>query len=790
MSWKNLKLGKKLGIGFGCLIVIVVVIGCTSWYSLYILQDRVEKADVANRLVKDVKDCRVAEKNFMIRGDKKYHDQVHETVAKFIETSEGIKPKIGDPVDMDTLVKAEGLISDYKGNVDTWVKLHYAALQSEEELMEAAQKFIEQANTMRMEQKAQFVEVRAKAAAATDDKLWKADAANRIVKWVLQARRAEKNYITKKDPQYLQKVHDDVSRIVELAQEMKDKFAQEVNKAQAAEIIAAAKEYSEHFDAFVGTNKGTKNSETAMINAARKTEKVAETIRSEQKQQYATIRKETDAAVEDKLWKADTANRLIKLAKDAQIATKNYIVKDDQKYLDDNDKALAEIGTICDELIGKFNQQNNKDQIARMKEFAVQYKKDCDQWVVVHDQQKKEEESMVAAAREASKCGDDMRAGQKEKMESAVAWSNTLAIAFTVAGSLIGIVLAFIITRGIVGPIRKGVEFAETVAGGNLTERVDIDQADEVGDLAKALNSMAENLQDVMRNITENSKTLAGASTELSSTATQLASGAEETTNQSATVAAAAEEMSTNMNNMAASSEQMTANVKTVASATEEMTASIGEVAKNAENAAEVAANAAQLAESSNQTIGQLGTAADEIGKVIEVIQDIADQTNLLALNATIEAARAGDAGKGFAVVATEVKELARQSAEAAGDIRRRIEGIQSSTGEVVHSIGQISEVIGQVNEVSKTIASAVEEQSVTTKEIAKNVTETSDAAGVVSTGVAESASASQEITRTISGVDEAAKQTAQGAAQTQTAGQELSRIAEQLQTMVGQFKV
>ena len=116
---------------------------------------------------------------------------------------------------------------------------------------------------------------------------------------------------------------------------------------------------------------------------------------------------------------------------------------------------------------------------------------------------------------------------------------------------------------------------------------------------------------------------------------------------------------------MAISSEQVSSNMGAIATAIEQMTASIREVAENAENAANVAGQAASLAEDSNQKIGELGSAASEIGQVIDVIQSIAEQTNLLALNATIEAARAGNAGKGFAVVANEVKELARQTAEA-----------------------------------------------------------------------------------------------------------------------------
>jgi methyl-accepting chemotaxis protein len=141
-------------------------------------------------------------------------------------------------------------------------------------------------------------------------------------------------------------------------------------------------------------------------------------------------------------------------------------------------------------------------------------------------------------------------------------------------------------------------------------------------------------------------------------------------------------------------------------------------------------------------------------------------------------------------VVATEVKELAKQTAEATEDIRGKIEGIQSSTGEAVKSIGLITDVIRKVDEISRTIAAAVEEQSVTTKEIAQNVAQTSSAAETVSVGVTQSAMASKEITQNIAGVDQAAKQTAEGAAQTQTAGAELSKLSEELQMLVGQFKV
>ena len=357
-------------------------------------------------------------------------------------------------------------------------------------------------------------------------------------------------------------------------------------------------------------------------------------------------------------------------------------------------------------------------------------------------------------------------------------------------GILIGCLAAWYITRGITRPVSAMVAMATKMADGDLTQRVQVVGNDEIADLGNTFNGFSEKLQGIIRELTGNASTLAGASTELSTTATQMASGAEETTNQSATVAAAAEEMTANMKNISGSTDQMSNNVRSVAAAVEEMTASISEVAKNAEKAAGVSDEAKQLAEQSNSQIGELGSAADEIGKVIEVIQDIAEQTNLLALNATIEAARAGDAGKGFAVVATEVKELAKQTADATDDIRARVEGIQSSTGEAVNAIQEITTVVQNVNDVSREIAEAVEQQNVTTAEIAQSISSTSEASETVTIGVSESAAASQEISRSITGVDQAAQETASGALQTKSAGDDMSRLAEDLQSLVAQFTV
>lgn len=358
------------------------------------------------------------------------------------------------------------------------------------------------------------------------------------------------------------------------------------------------------------------------------------------------------------------------------------------------------------------------------------------------------------------------------------------------AATIVGILFAFFIARGLVGLISKSVDFAEKMAEGDFTQTLDIDQKDEIGTLAEALNNMDSNLSQMFKGITDGVETLSSSSTELSAISQQMSAGSEQTSSKSNTVASAAEEMSSNMNSVAAAMEQAATNVNMVATAAEEMTATVNEIAQNSERARSITDEAVSQSKSASDKVDELGIAANEISKVTEVITEISEQTNLLALNATIEAARAGEAGKGFAVVANEIKELARQTAEATQEIKSKIEGIQGSTDETVTEIGQISKVINDVNEIVSTIATAVEEQSVTTQEIAGNVVQASQGISEVNQNVAQSSTVSGEIAKDIADVNQSAGEMSNSSSQVNKSAEELLGLARQLKEIVGKFKI
>ena len=284
--------------------------------------------------------------------------------------------------------------------------------------------------------------------------------------------------------------------------------------------------------------------------------------------------------------------------------------------------------------------------------------------------------------------------------------------------------------------------------------------SDELGELGDVFNSFLDRLQKDVSAIGDNATSILSASDNLQGLSQEIASTTEETSVQTRSVSGA--------------SEQVNEHISAVAVGTEEMNASVREIAHLTRQAAIIATEGVEIADSSIGTFEKLETSTQTIGKVAEVINSIAEQTNLLTLNATIEAARAGDSGKGFAVVASEVKNLATETARVTNEISTTISNLRSDATYATEAIGRISNIINQIFEIQTTIASAVEQQTVTTAEVGSSAS--------------SAASASENITGSIAGMADAVQNSAASMSISQTAATDLAAATGELAAIVKRF--
>ncbi len=294
----------------------------------------------------------------------------------------------------------------------------------------------------------------------------------------------------------------------------------------------------------------------------------------------------------------------------------------------------------------------------------------------------------------------------------------------TVMGIMLAISIALLITskliisRLIVSPLSRAVKAIDDCGNGRLDQAIPPSGLRMIRQLLISFNSLVAGIGGQFLTIISQNRSLEAASEQVSNASHDIRSRAAEL-----------EEMA---KDVSASASTAAGSLASVAAASQEMTAATTEIAQSVATTAQKTNEAQEQAQATAEVIARLGDSSDAIGNIIQVINSIAEQTNLLALNATIEAARAGEAGKGFAVVANEVKELAKQTAEATNEITDMIQTIQADSREAINSVETITGVIGEVNDLANAIASATEEQTATVSEISYSVDEGAKGANLV----------------------------------------------------------
>jgi methyl-accepting chemotaxis protein len=360
------------------------------------------------------------------------------------------------------------------------------------------------------------------------------------------------------------------------------------------------------------------------------------------------------------------------------------------------------------------------------------------------------------------------------------AWWADARMAALLGLACLGLLLAVSgrVSHSIFARLSEMVERIKDIAEGegDLTRRLEVHSDDEVAQLARWFNTFMEKLQEIMLQVSRNTRSLAQASEEIALSSREQVRGSELQQDQTSQVATAMQQM---------------------ASTVQQVSENSGHAASAAQKAAETARDGGRVVEetlsrmraiansvgATAKQIQELGKRSDEIGRIIGVIDDIADQTNLLALNAAIEAARAGEQGRGFAVVADEVRKLAERTSSATKEISQMITNIQAETRIAVTAMQT------GTKEVEVGVEST-SEAGCSLHEIIQMSERVGDMVTHIATAATQQSAATEEINSNIEKIANIAASSSAGAQQTSKALQDLSSLALNLRHLVGQFRI
>lgn len=316
--------------------------------------------------------------------------------------------------------------------------------------------------------------------------------------------------------------------------------------------------------------------------------------------------------------------------------------------------------------------------------------------------------------------------GEVERIDRKASDAGRLSFAILLALSVfliaLGVAGSLMLARQIIKPIDRMVDELESIGEGDFRSTAERRMDGEIGRMVRGLENARSKLRQAFQAVRSGSGSISEMASTQRDATVALAKEADENEREAQSAAAATEEASTTLKTISDGAKHSMAGLESVSAAIEEMAASVTEIARSADETRAMTRQAMEGARSANSRMVELAAASKEIENVIELIVEISEQTKLLALNASIEAARAGESGRGFAVVAGEVKELAKGTAEATEDIRKRVEAMRATTGNAVAEIAQVTSNMEVLGSNIASIAGAVEQQSATTKEIARNI--------------------------------------------------------------------
>lgn len=559
--------------------------------------------------------------------------------------------------------------------------------------------------------------------------------ANDMIDAVNYIRVNERDFMLTKEKEHVEAVKNKLSELEKIALSAKERLRDQYNRDQMDAIALASRTYLTEFNNYSNLEENKSANMESMRANAREVERLADNLRAGQDKPMNDVGKRSSGAQMAEIFdKSRDAGMISELFVTARKNEKEVIISGEEKYIKAQSEYFEKALSTATSLTSRFRIEQNIQQGQELVAALKKYNESYGEYLKAMQAQKSETVELEKVSADAIAQINTALADQQKKMNSQMTASTMFLMLFALLAILSGVIIAFVITKMIASPVVKGVSFAKNLSEGNLEAVLDVDQHDEIGDLARALQGMREKLVEIVTSITSTSNYIVDASNEISTNSQQMSQGA-------ANQASSAEEVSSSMEQMAANIQQNT---------------------DNAQQTEKIAILAAERIKDSNISAKTAEKAMTEIAEKIKIVNDIAFQTNILALNAAVEAARAGEHGKGFAVVAAEVRKLAERSKIAADEIN------ELSKNGVEVSIRAGHQMQDLVPEIEKT-ARLVQEIAVASIEQNSGAAQVNDALQSLNRITQQNAAASEELA---------------------TSAEEMSSQAQQMQELMSFFKL
>ncbi|MDF1881047.1 HAMP domain-containing protein [Sulfurimonas sp. MAG313] len=466
-------------------------------------QEKSEKADDANRMIKLMGEARQQEKNFLLRSDRRYADETRNLVDKLITQAQSTKSRF---VDKQNKLLADLIIKtaeDYLSELEIVADGKRRSSNVHKTMVKLGREVEERSTSLREDQKLELIRLETqgegklgeKAAVLRLDKRKKADTANRIIKLMGEARQQEKNFLLRKEHSYAEVTISLVNQMLDEVIKLRNSFEDKENKALATKIIEAGEKYIIEFNKVVKITQENTQAQDTMASLGRRVEDRAAQLRGDQKQELIRLEKLSTGSSKqrlDKRIKADTANKIIKLMGEARQQEKNFLLRHENAYIEFTRTLVTQAARQAQVLKDSFEDEENRLLADKITAAAQTYLREFENVVLLKKEQALQQEHMFLAAREIERIVLSVKENTQNKASEVRKMAiNVIVITLSLA-LVLGILVTWFLTKSISNPISELIHVINKLSQEDDVEVPLVNNKDEIGQIARAISNFKE----------------------------------------------------------------------------------------------------------------------------------------------------------------------------------------------------------------------------------------------------------------------------------------------------------